>query len=62
MLADLVSLVRFAMHEQSDLHPFRDDVHENFAQWMAQQQSNGRKFTAEQRQWLDAIRDQSRPA
>ena len=57
VLADLVSLVRFAMHEQSDLHPFRDDVHKNFAQWMAQQESNGRKFTAEQRQWLEAIRD-----
>ena len=57
VLADLVSLVRFAMHEQSDLHPFRDDVHKNFARWMAQQESNGRKFTAEQRQWLEAIRD-----
>jgi type I restriction enzyme R subunit len=57
VLADLVSLVRFAMHEQSDLHPFRDDVHKNFAHWMAQQESNGRKFTAEQRQWLEAIRN-----
>jgi type I restriction enzyme R subunit len=57
VLADLVSLVRFAMHEQSDLHPFRDDVHKNFAAWMAQQETNGRKFTAEQRQWLEAIRD-----
>jgi type I restriction enzyme R subunit len=57
VLADLVSLVRFAMHEQSDLHPFRDDVHKNFAQWIGQQESNGRKFTAEQGQWLEAIRD-----
>jgi type I restriction enzyme R subunit len=57
VLADLVSLVRFAMHEQSDLHPFRDDVHKNFARWMAQQESNGRQFTTEQRQWLEAIRD-----
>ena len=57
VLADLVSLVRFAMHEQTDLYPFRDDVHKNFARWMAQQESNGRQFTAEQRQWLEAIRD-----
>jgi type I restriction enzyme R subunit len=57
VLADLVSLVRFAMHERNDLHPFRDDVHKNFAQWMALQESNGRKFTAEQRLWLEAIRD-----
>lgn len=34
-VADLVSLVRFAKHEQNDLHPFRDDVHKNFAEWMA---------------------------
>jgi type I restriction enzyme R subunit len=57
VLADLVSLVRFAMHEQSDLHPFRDDVHKNFAAWMAHQESKGRKFTVEQRLWLEAIRD-----
>ena len=57
VLADLVSLVRFAMHEENDLHPFRDDVHKNFAAWMVLQESGGRKFSDEQRQWLEAIRD-----
>jgi len=57
VLADLVSLVRFAMHEQSDLHPFRDDVHRNFAQWMRQQESNGRKLPPSSGSGLEAIRD-----
>ncbi len=54
VLADLVSLVRFAIHQENDLHPFKDDVDARFAAWMAQQQS---RFSDEQRQWLGAIRD-----
>jgi type I restriction enzyme R subunit len=57
VLADIVSLVRFALHQEGELRPFRDQVNERFAQWMAQQQTNGRQFTDEQRQWLEAIRD-----
>jgi type I restriction enzyme R subunit len=55
--ADIVSLVRFAMRRDGELRPFRDRVNERFAQWIGQQQSNGRHFTDEQRQWLEAIRD-----
>ncbi len=55
--ADIVSLVRFALHQDGQLRPYRDQVNERFAQWMAQQQTNGRRFTDEQRQWLEAIRD-----
>jgi type I restriction enzyme R subunit len=57
VLADIVSLVRFALHQENELRPFRDQVNERFAQWMAQQQESGRRFTDEQRQWLEAIRD-----
>jgi len=57
VLTDIVSLVRFAIHQQDELHPFEDDVNARFARWMAQQESSGRKFTDEQRQWLEAIRD-----
>jgi type I restriction enzyme R subunit len=28
-----------------------------FAAWLGQQEAGGRRFTAEQRQWLEAIRD-----
>jgi len=57
MLSDIVSLVRFALHQEGELRPFRDQVNERFARWLAEQERNGRRFTDEQRQWLEAIRD-----
>ena len=57
VLADIVSLVRFALHQEDELRPFREQVNERFAQWMTQQEKRGRRFTDEQRQWLEAIRD-----
>ncbi len=38
VLTDIVSLVRFAIHQQDELHPFEDDVNARFARWMAQQE------------------------
>jgi type I restriction enzyme R subunit len=57
VLADIVSLVRFALHQDNELRPFHDQVNERFAQWLMQQEKKGRRFTDEQRQWLEAIRD-----
>lgn len=57
VLTDIVSLVRFALHQQDQLHPFQEDVSARFASWMTQQENAGRKFTDEERQWLEAIRD-----
>jgi type I restriction enzyme R subunit len=57
MLTDLVSLVRFALQQQDELHPFKQDVDARFAAWIAGQGRNGKRFTEEQRQWLEAIRD-----
>jgi type I restriction enzyme, R subunit len=57
VLADIVSLVRFALRQEGELRPFRDQVNERFAGWLAEQERNGRRFTDEQRQWLEAIRD-----
>ncbi|MBI4502903.1 MAG: DEAD/DEAH box helicase family protein [Gemmatimonadetes bacterium] len=56
VLTNLVSLVRFAL-THDELEPFPDIVAERFQGWMAQQEGKGRKFTPEQRQWLEAIRD-----
>ena len=58
VLADLVSLVRFATREEGELVPYRAVVEERFEAWLAQQESGGRRFAVEQRQWLYAIRDQ----
>ncbi len=58
VLTDMVSLVRFAIGAEKQLHPFKEEVEERFASWLAAQESKDTKFTDEQRQWLEAIRDQ----
>jgi type I restriction enzyme R subunit len=56
-LTDIVSLVRFALHRDGELKPFGDQVRERFQNWMAQQETQQRKFTDEQRRWLEMMRD-----
>ncbi|MGH8115368.1 MAG: type I restriction-modification enzyme R subunit C-terminal domain-containing protein, partial [Rhodanobacteraceae bacterium] len=55
--ADLVSLVRFALQQQPVLAPFADSVAERFEQWLKAKTGAGIAFTAEQRAWLELIRD-----
>ena len=59
ILTDLVSLVRFAMHQENELIPYPERVAANFKAWMAQQQENrereGKAFTDEQRSWLEKM-------
>jgi type I restriction enzyme R subunit len=84
ILTDLVSLVRFAIHQDNELIPFPERVNANFKAWLAQQQSlpspasgggaggegaatvrpepvegqhTTSRFTPEQLQWLEMIRD-----
>jgi type I restriction enzyme R subunit len=57
LLTDIVSLVRFAMHQEDELVPFGEHVRERFEQWMAQQRGHGRAFTPEQVRWLTMMRD-----
>lgn len=56
-LVDLVALVRHALEPDSPLVPMSMTVEERYQQWIADQQATGVSFTAEQRQWLDAIKD-----
>jgi type I restriction enzyme R subunit len=56
-MTDLVSLVRFAMHQENELVPFPERVAANFKAWLGQQEAAGRSFTPEQRKWLEMIRD-----
>jgi type I restriction enzyme R subunit len=57
LLTDIVSLVRFALHQEDKLVPFADQVEIRFQNWLAQQENRGRRFTEEQRQWLTLIKD-----
>ena len=56
-LADIVSVVRYAIGGAEELAPFADGVHERFEGWLAMQETAGRAFDPEQRRWLEAIRD-----
>ena len=57
VLADIVSLVRYAIGTDDELAPFAEQVEERFQGWLATQEIAGRAFTDEQRQWLEAIKD-----
>ncbi len=58
ILTDLVSLVRFAIHQDNELIPFPERVNANFKAWLASQpplpqgegRGEGSRFTAEQMQ------------
>ena len=60
ILTDLVSLVRFAIHQDNELIPFPERVNANFKAWLASAgAASGREppFTEEQIRWLEMIRD-----
>lgn len=57
LLTDVVSLVRFALHQDGELVPHADRVHERYEKWFAQQTNQGRQFSEEQVQWLGMMRD-----
>ncbi len=57
VLTDLVTLVRFALHEDDELVPFPERVAERYHAWLLQQENLGREFTPEQLAWLERIRD-----
>ena len=57
LLTDIVSLVRFALHQDSELVPHTERVRARFESWMAQQATRGRQFTEQQVRWLEMMRD-----
>jgi len=63
ILTDLVSLVRFAIHQDNELIPFPERVNANFKAWLnnqirhSRESGNPEPFTPEQVRWLEMIRD-----
>jgi type I restriction enzyme R subunit len=65
LLTDLVSLVRFAIHQDNELVPFPERVNANFKAWLHSLPSPASgggaggegRFTPEQMKWLEMIRD-----
>ena len=57
MLTDIVSLVRYALRQDDELVPFRTQVEERFAAWLAAQEQKEVSFTVEQLQWLTWMKE-----
>lgn len=57
MLTDIVALVRYTLHQNEELVPFRDQVEERFAAWLNTQQQRGIEFSVDQLQWLTWMKD-----
>jgi len=55
VLTDVVSLVRHAAQLDDELVPYPRLVKQRYESWLADQEAAGRKFTANQRWWLDKI-------
>lgn len=57
MLTDIVSLVRFALEQETQLVPYKDQVEARFGNWLAQQKQGGRAFNDEQLRWLHLMKE-----
>ena len=57
MLTDIVSLVRYTLHQDDELVPFGAQVDQRFAAWLDGQQQKGVVFTADQLQWLTWMKE-----
>jgi type I restriction enzyme R subunit len=57
LLTDIIQLIRYSIGEINDLQPFPEHVNQNFNQWISEQEDNGKKFTEEQMEWLNMIKD-----
>jgi type I restriction enzyme R subunit len=57
VMTDLIGLVRKAMGVQTEVAPFAEEAGARYAHWLRQQEGRGRRFTPEQREILELMRD-----
>jgi type I restriction enzyme R subunit len=57
LLTEVISLVRFALAQRETLEPFPLTVEERYRHWILDQEEAGRRFSAEQLEWLGMIKD-----
>ena len=56
-LVDVVALVKHAIDPSSLLSPMGMTVEERYQEWLGEKEKSGVTFTADQKKWLDAIKD-----
>ncbi len=54
LLANIISLVRFAIGETATLEPYKETVNRRFQEWLNNQE---KEFSEEQMTWLEMIKD-----
>jgi type I restriction enzyme R subunit len=57
LLTNLVSLVRYALHQTDTLTAYPLSVDERYHAWLATQAAAGRAFSPEQQQWLGMMKE-----
>lgn len=57
LLTDIISLVRFTTGQEKILESFSETVNEKFEEWLTKQERLGKKFTKEQTDWLQMIKN-----
>ncbi len=57
LLTDMISLIRFAIGQEEELEPFSEIVNEKYQKWLVKQERLGKKFTEEQLEWLNMIKN-----
>jgi len=57
MLTDLISIIRYTLHQEDTLVPFGEKVDQKFEKWLVEQESKKRRFNPEQKEWLRMIKD-----
>jgi len=57
LLTNIISLIRFTLGEIDTLIPFYQETNHKFNEWLQEQENNGQKFTEEQIEWLNMIKD-----
>jgi hypothetical protein len=55
-LTNIISLVRYTTGECQILQPFAETVNERFQSWLGEQERAGQRFTPEQLEWLEMIK------
>ncbi|MBC8550004.1 MAG: DEAD/DEAH box helicase family protein [Nitrospira sp.] len=54
ILTDLVSLIRYAIHQENELEPFAEHVQKKYERWLSMQDG---KFSEEHLHWLEMIKE-----
>ncbi|KFM18351.1 Type I restriction enzyme EcoKI R protein [Marine Group I thaumarchaeote SCGC AAA799-P11] len=57
MLTDLIPIIRYSAGEEQSLLPFSEIIDSKFEKWLVSQESSGKQFTPEQKEWLVMIKN-----